>query len=98
MNDARGDDGAPQTSLHIESIVVDGVAINDRDGFGAALTAELARLVTTGGLHAASTKGHSDGSAGSIELPRNDRPSAAADRALAQSVAAAVYRSIGGPR
>ena len=69
---------SPDVELHIESLVLHGVAPGDRAAVAEALRAELARLVTEGGVPASllAADGRARVDAGSFAVPEGASPAA----------------------
>lgn len=81
-------------SLHIERLILDGVegGTLDERGLQAAVTAELTRLLTEGGLHPDLTGG---GARASVRGGAFQTPAGGGADPLGQHIARAVYGGIG---
>lgn len=81
----------PSLELHIERLVLHGVAPRDRDLVGAALQAELGRLLTERGIPAGLSRG------GALDRLRIDPRSLAAGASaevMGVQIAQAIYRGL----
>ncbi len=81
----------PDIDLHIERVVLHGIAPGDRHRVGDAIGGELARLLMADGVSSALARGAEVDyiDAGTFRLPRAARPSA-----VGVQVARAVYRGL----